>query len=748
MHDTQRFAASFLAAMIAFLITGPAFADDLNRPNAPTGLMVDLLRYPETTQIDRSTPQFSWIHHDPRRAARQSAWHVQLRQTNSETIHWDSGQVVSSESVAVAYQGPALAPSSSYAWQVRTWDQDGNVSRWSEPQTFNTASVLHDNYRLVNPDSVDRDYTNRPMPMQHHEICRDVIAVAPGRWYFDFGGSAFGNAVIRSENLPERMKDSQPLVSLAEKLIAPGELDRQPPGAVRFQQHRLRLSRDQASHQPPLTWTPPGWMKDGFLKPAPQFGQVMPFRYAMLEDAPLDFDPAWVERWWLSVPFDNEASHFRSSQPGLDETWDLCRYTVQATTFLGLYVDGDRERKPYEADTFVNQLAHYNVDRSYAIARYTLEYLLQRPTWPLEWQPTTVMIAWQDYLHTGDRRSLAACYERLTVKTLRGLARDDGLIDSSRQSPELLDALNLRESLRIVVDWPPNERDGHQVTRVDAVANAYYYRALVLMQKIAATLEKTDEAAAWGRDAERVRVRFHEVFFDHAQRRYRDGEGVDHGSLHANLFPLAFDLVPEPNRAEVLQWVKSRGRSCSVYAAHFLLEVLFRHGEAQAAIDWMASDGPRSWRNMIAQGATMTMEAWDQQVKPNQDWNHPWATGPAAAIGRYLVGVQPLEPGYRRLRIAPQPGNLEWFNAQVPTIRGPVRVDWRNSDGLVDCKLELPANTIVELQLPHGGWDSVREANRPVGEAPELRVIQGSDGHDALELGGGTYHFTFQIPVR
>ena len=53
----------------------------------------------------------------------------------------------------------------------------------------------------------------------------------------------------------------------------------------------------------------------------------------------------------------------------LNQVWDLCKYSIKATTFNGLYVDGDRERIPYEADAYLNQLSHYTTDREYAIGK-------------------------------------------------------------------------------------------------------------------------------------------------------------------------------------------------------------------------------------------------------------------------------------------------------------------------------------------------------------------------------------------
>lgn len=69
----------------------------------------------------------------------------------------------------------------------------------------------------------------------------------------------------------------------------------------------------------------------------------------------------------------------------LNRVWELCRYSVKATSFAGIYVDGDRERIPYEADALLNQLCHYSVDREFTLARRSHEYLLNHATWPTEW---------------------------------------------------------------------------------------------------------------------------------------------------------------------------------------------------------------------------------------------------------------------------------------------------------------------------------------------------------------------------
>src|SRR5581483_10293173 len=152
---------------------------------------------------------------------------------------------------------------------------------------------------------------------------------------------------------------------------------------------------------------------------------------------------------------------------------------------------------------------------------------------------------------------------------------------------------------------------------------------------------------------------------------YVDGEGTTHSSLHANMFPLAFGLVPADRAAGVTAFVKSRGMVCSVYGAQILLEALFARQEADAALALMTASTLRSWNNMIAAGATMTMEAWDVSLKSNLDWNHAWGAAPANIVGRAVLGVTPASPGFAVASIHPQLGSLlTHADGVVPTIRG------------------------------------------------------------------------------
>ncbi len=117
-------------------------ADTNTAPDAPTGLLMDLMNQPYG--IDSANPAMSWIVNDADNDEVQTAYQIlvadSLANINADNGNvWDSGKVESNESSNALYAGPALAASSTYYWKVRTWDKAGEVSAYSEAQRFTTA---------------------------------------------------------------------------------------------------------------------------------------------------------------------------------------------------------------------------------------------------------------------------------------------------------------------------------------------------------------------------------------------------------------------------------------------------------------------------------------------------------------------------------------------------------------------------------------------------------------------------------
>ena len=639
------------------------------------------------------------------------------------TLVWDSGRVGSGRSTAVPYGGPALEPDTIYAWEVKTWLNTGTESGWSALKYFKTASELREDAISIEPLVKTDQWPSK------------VGKLPDGTTFVDFGKAAFGQLrlTLNGGNTGRKV-----VLHLGERL-KDGRVDREPFGTCRYRRIELQLLPGLHTYEPEIL---PDWRNthgDAVLMPD-YIGEVMPFRYLEIEGLPF---PATLEvpylgetvrvqdivRVRVSHPYAENAAVVAVSDSVLNEVWKLCRYSMIATSFTGYHIDGDRERIPYECDALINQLGWYGVDDSYTLSRRTIDYLLDHPTWPTEWILQTVLMAWYDYLYTGDGRLLEARYELLKNHTLSDLRQPNGLV-STRVQPQdeaFLQGIRRTQPIRDIVDWPqgrgsfglpdsnPGEADFFEFTDYNAVVNAYHYATLCCMAQIAGALDRPEDSSAWAADAGRFKALYNKAFLNRRTGVYRDGVGSGHSALHSNLFPLAFGLVPEKRVPTVADYIIGKGMACSIANAKFLLDALYEAGEAEAALALLSATHDRSWYNAIQAGSTISFEAWDDRYKPNQDWNHAWGAAPADLLPHKFLGVEPLEPGWDRIRIRPQVAAQPYALGQIPTIKGPVLLSINQDADHYQLRANLPANTRTRFDIP---WPKGRKASATLDGQP------------------------------
>lgn len=713
----------FMTVCCSLTIEASVLAD-----NRPSGLMTDLLEHTERTwhngylstlpvwkldaaiepmqyaAIRSSNPVFSWIVPGKKMSSRQIAYRIILSD-NLQDIRshkgnvWDSGTVSSGQSISVRYKGKPLTPSTNYFWRVKTTTNVDGESDWSEIKAFRTA------------DRISAYAVSYYPQVKSRETPAELKALQPDLYFADFGKDAFAQLLL---TLTSHVESDTVTIHLGE-CTKDGRLLRNPGGTtIRYRKCLLPLLKGTHTYRVKIEKDRRNTGGAAIKMPA-YAGEVLPFRYCEIEGYSKPLEPSAVARETVHYPFDETASSFRSSNDTLNQIWELCKYSIKATSFAGIYVDGDRERIPYEADALINQLCHYGTDREYSMARRSYEYLLHHPTWPTEWILQAILIAWHDYMHTGDSRSLEATYERLQARTLLSLREENGLISTTTglQTPEFLSSISMKSQIKDIVDWPHTkaeskiwdvmgESDGFVFTNYNAVTNAFHYEALKLMGRIAKALDKQEDAEFYISEAEAFRKRYIRHFFDKEKGRFTDGlpSETKHASLHANMFALAFGLVPEGKEHGVVDFIHSRGMACSVYGSQFLLDALYEADDAEYALQMLTKTDDRSWYNMIRVGSTITLEAWDNKYKPNQDWNHAWGAAPANIIPRRLMGIKPLTPGFETIRIMPQTASLEWAEATIPTIRGGVSVLVSNESGVYRLSITIPSNMDAEVYLP------------------------------------------------
>ena len=81
---------------------------------------------------------------------------------------------------------------------------------------------------------------------------------------------------------------------------------------------------------------------------------------------------------------------------------------------------------------------------------------------------------------------------------------------------------------------------------------------------------------------------------------------------------------------------------------------------------------------------------------------HGWASGPTPILTGYVLGVQPVNPGYQTFTVAPHPGSLRWAEGAVPTPYGRILVRWTRDGHRFSLTVAVPAQTTAFIDLPDG----------------------------------------------
>jgi hypothetical protein len=132
--------------------------------------------------VDLALPALSWIVQSDQRGETQTGWQI-LAASSAELLAqnrgdlWDSGRVVSDQTVNINYAGRAPASGSQVFWKARVWDQAGAPSAWSAPAAW-TMGLLNGGDWQAKWISLER--TNGPVGEYPTILLRRDFVVKPG----------------------------------------------------------------------------------------------------------------------------------------------------------------------------------------------------------------------------------------------------------------------------------------------------------------------------------------------------------------------------------------------------------------------------------------------------------------------------------------------------------------------------------------------------------------------------------------
>ena len=123
--------------------------------------------------IDVEIPRFSWQLVSKENNVIQTAYEIRVAASekdlkNKENLVWTSEKVNSSQSVNISYKGRALQSSERLYWQVRVWDQNNKLSKWSEPAYWEMGILNKKTWKSDWITMKGEERSNTSLPSQYY----------------------------------------------------------------------------------------------------------------------------------------------------------------------------------------------------------------------------------------------------------------------------------------------------------------------------------------------------------------------------------------------------------------------------------------------------------------------------------------------------------------------------------------------------------------------------------------------------
>ncbi len=302
-------------------------------------------------------------------------------------------------------------------------------------------------------------------------------------------------------------------------------------------------------------------------------------------------------------------------------------------------------------------------------------------------------------------------------------------------------------------DWLSMEAD----TPKDLVATAYFAGVAKLMEEMAQLQGLDQDAAAYRLLFESIRRAF--------ARRFLQPDGRTHADTQTSyVLALGMDLLNPGQRETALRRLvedieaRDDHLSCGFVGTALLMPVLSRAGRTDVAYRLLLQDTCPSWLYPVRLGATTIWERWDGiredgsfQTPAMNSFNH-YAFGSVARwLFETVLGIQPAQPGFAEVRIAPEPGGgLTYARGAYHSIRGPIRVEWSRTQAEnhgASCfrlRITLPPGMEGTVRLPAGAAAAVTESGTPLHQADGVSSIR--ETARAVECHLVSCHYRFEMP--
>lgn len=237
-------------------------------------------------------------------------------------------------------------------------------------------------------------------------------------------------------------------------------------------------------------------------------------------------------------------------------------------------------------------------------------------------------------------------------------------------------------------DWEP----GIQFVQM---SDLYYYRSLVIMEKTASLLEKTEEALRYGALAQKVRQAFLSDHYDWNEHTF--------GTQSLNAYCIEEGMYPEGEDKAIAKWCADdivrhdNHITCGHIGIRYIYRVLTRYGYFELLEKVLNSHTYPSFGAMLDMGATTLWESFELRFH-GQSLSHPFKGSYCLWLYEDVLGIQKNSPGGKTFTVKPLAASMiPWAKGSVETPYGVISVDYKVGDYF---HVIVPSNTTATVFVP------------------------------------------------
>jgi hypothetical protein len=314
---------------------------------------------------------------------------------------------------------------------------------------------------------------------------------------------------------------------------------------------------------------------------------------------------------------------------------------------------------------------------------------------------------WHHWQYTGDLDALREPYPRLLrfAEYLRGCVGRDGLLPVA--------GLGIPS---VWIDHVAYTQQRHKQCAFNLYAAAMLAHALEPIARAFGDVRSSEAAAKFGRSLLEAAVR---TFWSPEQRLFVNNlpwladEKTRRTCDRSLATAILFDQCPGGDTARAIEHLADCPPDLGISYpcnAGWRLWALARGGRA----DVVVGDLRTRWATMTSVLENNTLqEDWLARHDSGQQWSH-CAVAPLYLAYHGLAGLKPLEPGFGRLELRPQPADLADLELVAHTVRGAVRIAVHGTRGSRELTVELPGTCSGEIVLPAAEVPGLDPAPGPV----------------------------------